>query len=894
MKKVFKIIGIVLLVLIIGLIAAPFLFRGQLEELLKKSINENLNATVAWEDFDLTLFSSFPDAAVQVQNFSVVNNAPFAGDTLASGATLQLDMGVMQLFKTSSGKPIQIDAIRLDEGFVNIKVDSLGNANYDIAKESPATSATQDTLADNSGGFSFDVQHYELNNSRINYLDESTQTFLRLAEVNHEGDGDFSAAVSNLNTTTTALASFDFDGVNYLNANKIALDAVIEMNLEEQRYTFKENEALINQLPLVFKGFIQVNENNNELDLAFETPSSDFKNFLGVIPEVYAKNLDGVTTTGDFKVNGRINGVVDETHIPMLDIAIQSNNASFKYPDLPKSVNDIIIDAQIMNETGNVDDTYLRLGNLNFRIDQDVFNAKGRIDRLTTNPLVDLALKGKLNLANLEKAYPLELDQDINGLLTVDMTANFDMESVEKERYQNIKSSGTASLKDFKYVSPELPNALNMASANVTFNPGTITLNNLDAQTGQTDISAKGSIENLIPFVLSKEDLKGRFTVNSKVINLADFSVVEEESTAATSAEKSASTSATASGDTAIKIPSFLDATLDFKAGKVIYDNITLSNVSGNVTVQNETASLNNIRSDIFGGAIGLNGNVSTKSATPTFEMALDLKSVDISQSFEGLEMLQQLTPIAKALQGALNTNIQLKGNLTDDLTPVLSSLAGNALAQLLTVEVKPEKMKLISALDDKLDFINLQNLDLSNLKTQLSFDNGLVTVKPFDFNIKGINVGVSGTHSLENTMNYTLNLKVPGSYLGSKVGNTLASLSNADLESYTVDLPVTLSGNFTSPQVSLNTQQAVTNLTQQIVATQKDKLKQQGEDKVKQALSGLLGGTKTTTDSTAVKTGKDSVSTTTKTTTEKVVKDVLGGLFGKKKATQDTTKTNN
>ena len=41
MKKVFKIIGIVLLVLIIGLIAAPFLFRGQLEELLKKSINEN-------------------------------------------------------------------------------------------------------------------------------------------------------------------------------------------------------------------------------------------------------------------------------------------------------------------------------------------------------------------------------------------------------------------------------------------------------------------------------------------------------------------------------------------------------------------------------------------------------------------------------------------------------------------------------------------------------------------------------------------------------------------------------------------------------------------------------------------------------------------------------------
>ena len=891
MKKIFKIIGIVLLVLIIGLIAAPFLFRGQLEDLLKRSINENINATVAWEDFDLTLFSRFPDAAVKVNNFSVVNNAPFAGDTLASGAVLQLDMGVMQLFKTSSGEPIAIDAIRLADAYVNIKVDSLGNANYDIAKENPNAIATVDTLADSSGGFSFAVQHYELNNSRINYLDESTQTFLRLSEVNHEGDGDFSAAISNLNTKTEALASFDLDGVNYLNNNKLSLDAVIEMNLEEQRYTFKENEALVNQLPLVFEGFVQINEANNELDLSFETPTSDFKNFLGVIPEVYAKNLDGVTTTGDFKVMGSIKGIVDETHIPMLDIAINSNNASFKYPELPKSVEDIIIDAQIVNETGNVDDTYLRLGNLNFRIDQDVFNAKGRIDRLTTNPLVDLALKGKLNLAKLEQAYPLELDQDINGLLTVDMTANFDMESVEQERYQNIKSSGTASLKDFKYVSPELPNALNMAQANVTFNPGTITLNTLEAQTGQTDISAKGSIENLIPFVLSKEDLKGRFTVNSNVINLADFSVVEDATGAQD--EETATTSASSSGNAAIKIPSFLDAALDFSAGKVIYDNITLSNVKGNVTVQNETASLNNIRSDIFGGAIGLNGNVSTKNTTPTFEMALDLSSVDISESFNGLEMLQQLTPIAKALQGKLNTNIQLKGNLTDDLTPVLSSLAGNALAQLLTAEVNPQQMKLLSALDSKLDFIDLQNLDLSNLKTQLSFDNGLVTVKPFDFNIKGINVGVSGTHSLENSMNYTLNLKVPGSYLGSKVGSTLANLSNADLEKYTVDLPINLTGDFTNPQVSLNTQQAVTNLTQQIVATQKDKLKQQGEDKVRDVLGGLLGGNKTTTDSTATQTAKDSTSRTNQSTTEKVVKDVLGGLFGKKKAA-DTTKTNN
>ena len=901
MKKIFKIIGIVLLVLIIGIIAAPFLFKSQLENLVKKTINNNVNATVAWQELDLSLFSSFPDAALKIKDFSVINNAPFAGDTLASGSELQLDMGIMQLFK-SSGDPIQVDEVRLNDAFINIKVDTLGNANYDIAKKTESLTANAETdqpvaATEDGGGFQFDVQHYEINDSRVNYLDESTKTFLRLTEVNHSGTGDFSADVSTLETETSALASFDLDSVNYLIKNKIKLTADIEMDLKNQKYTFKDNEAMINQLPLVFQGYVQVNETNNDIDLSFETPSSDFKNFLAVIPEEYAKNLDGVTTTGDFRVSGIIKGIVDETHIPTLDISVSSNNASFKYPDLPKAVEDIVIDAQVKNETGVVDDTYLRLGNVTFRIDQDKFAASGRIDRLTTNPLVDMALKGRLNLANLEKAYPLELDQDLNGILNVDMTTNFDMESVDKEQYQNIKSTGMANLTNFKYTSPELPNALTLSEAAVKFNTSTITLEKLQGQTGQTDISASGSIQNLIPFLLSKQDLKGRFSVKSNTINLNDFSVAETTATTTEDNGEVKEKETVVAGSDAIKIPSFLDAALDFSAGKVIYDNITLTNVKGNIAIADETATLSNVSSDIFGGNIALAGNVSTKSATPTFKMKLDLSAIDIDQSFAGLDLLQGIAPIAKALKGKLNTDIELSGNLSDDLTPVLSSLAGNALAEVLTAKVNPDQMPLLNALDGKLDFINLADIDLSDLKTKLSFDNGQVAVKPFDFKVKGINVTVSGSHSLENVMNYNLNLDVPAKLLGNKIGSTLAKLSDTDLETYTVDLPVSLTGSFNNPQVAVNTQLAVNNLTQQIVATQKEKLKNEGADKVRDALGGLLGKATGTNpaakDSTAVQ-QKPTDTTTSKNEVKDAVKGILGGLLGGKKKKVDTTKSNN
>lgn len=873
MKKALKIIGIVLGVLIILIFLAPILFKGPIEKAIKKSINNNVNATVSWEELDLSLYKSFPDALVTLKNLSVINKEPFAGDTLASGEEIKLSMDIPQLFK-SGDEPLSINELILNTAYVNIKVDSLGNANYDIAKKTPPTS-TQDTAS--SGGLSLDVQHYEINNTRINYLDQKTKTFLKISEFNHEGTGDFSAATTKLETTSEGIISFELDSINYLKGHKLKLDADFELDLENQKYTFLENEAYINQLPLTFNGFVKVNENNNEIDLTFKTPSSDFKNFLAVIPETYAKNLDGVETTGDFMLNGSVKGIVDETHIPQLDISVKSDNASFKYAELPKRVENIRLDAVLKNETGLVEDTYLNLDQLNFQIDQDVFSAKGNFKNLTENMLVNLAVNGTLNLANLKKAYPIDLEMDLNGILKANFTTNFDMNSIEREQYQNVKSNGKASITNFKYVSPEIPNDVNIAKASLNFNTTKVALEEMQIKSGQTDANISGSLENLMGYLFSDQDLKGRFNVQSNTFSLNDFMVASAEAKTETTQENKVSAT---SKEEAIKIPSFLDARLDFTANKVLYDDLTLTNVKGAVIIKDETAKLENVTSNIFGGNIGISGNVSTKNTTPTFDMNLGLKSIDIVQSFNGLEIIQTMAPLAKALQGDLNTTINLKGNLNNDFTPIIASLAGDAFAQILDAKVNSEKTPLLAKLDGKLDFINLDNLDLKNLQTNLSFNDGKVNVKPFDFNIKGINITAGGSHSFENVMDYTLSLDIPAKYLGSSVGGEIAKLSASDLETVTVALPIGLSGTFTSPNVNVNTKQAVQELTQQIIATQKDK----AIDKTKDKIKDLLGGGKEETTNT---TTKDTTPTKPKDKEDKIKEaagNVLKDLFGKGK----------
>ena len=883
MKKALKIIGIILGILILLLIAAPFIFKGSLEKMLKRTINENLNATVAWEDLDLSLFSSFPDASLQLNNFSVINRAPFEGDTLASGKTLSMDMGIMQLFKKSN-EAIKVDEVKIDEAFVNIKIDSLGNANYDIAIKDDAPAVTEGE--ESAGGFTFDLKNYEITNSRINYLDEATNTYLMLTEVQHEGSGDLSQEISNLDTKTEAFASFKIDSTEYLTKNRISLDAIFKLDLKNQKYTFLENEAKINELPLTFDGYLKVNETNNEVNLTFKTPSSDFKNFLAVIPETYVKQINDVKTTGNFTVNGMLKGIVDSTHIPTMDIKIASDNASFKYPDLPKTVDNITIDAQLKNETGLLNDTYLNIPKLTFRIDNEPFRMNGSIKNMTENPLVNMEMQGTLNLANIEKVLPVEMEQKLSGIFKADVIANFDMESVEKERYDQIDARGTASLTNFNY-DAGFKNELKVANANLAMQPGSITLKELNAKTGQTDIKASGNIQNLIPFLMSKQDLKGRFEVQSNTFNVNDFMASEDSVSENNSKEKGTAAQKTASSE-AVKIPDFLDATLDFNADKVIYDNLELKNAKGTAAIANETITISNFTSDIFGGNIALSGNVSTKTETPTFAMALDLSKIDIDQSFEKLEMFQFLVPIAKALHGNLNTKFELTGQLTNDLSPKLSTLAGTALAQIITAEVDPQQAPLLAALDNKVSFLNLDRLSLRDVSTNFTFNNGKIEVKPFDFDIKGINVAVAGTHGLDKSIDYNVTMDVPAKYLGNDVTKLLQNLSPQEADAMSVALPIGLKGTFTNPQVSLNAETAINTLTKQILAKQKDKLINQGTG----ILGDILGGG-TKQDSTKTNTNTNQQQTTQQQNTQ-IIKDVLGGILGGKKKKTDTTKTGN
>jgi hypothetical protein len=482
--------------------------------------------------------------------------------------------------------------------------------------------------------------------------------------------------------------------------------------------------------------------------------------------------------------------------------------------------------------------------------------------------LVNADIDGKLNLANIAKVYPIEFDKELSGILQGKLVTQFDMNALKTNAYQRIKNRGNVSIKELIFSSDELNNPMHISNAEVSFLPGTVSLNSFNAKTGNSTLDATGTIKNLLGFVLSDNTLQGNFNVNSTNFEVNDFMTASDS---------------TKTGTRTLKIPEFLDCTINAKAQTVVYDNLRLKNVKGILTIKDQEASLREFDSDIFDGKLVLEGTISSKTDTPKFNMLLGAKDFNIAKSFNDLELFQSLAPIATLLHGTMNTNIALTGDLNDDLKPKLTSLRGNAFIEVLTSALKPQNEKLLNLIEDKLSFIDFSKLDLNDVKTSLDFSEGNVSVKPFKLNYKDIAIEVSGKHSFDKSLDYNMTLQVPAKYLGAEVNRLIGKINDPEVSKITIPVNANIGGTIKNPTVETNLSSSVKELTAKLIEIEKQKLLNSGKDKIKDLLGDIAGNQETVQDSTQ---------TTSDTQTPDVVNEVknaIGNIFNKQKKKKDT-----
>ncbi len=84
MKKLLKIAGITILVLLVLILSVPVLFQGKIMKIAKEQLNSNLNAKADFDKLSLSLFKTFPNVSVGLKGLYIAGINEFKGDTLFS------------------------------------------------------------------------------------------------------------------------------------------------------------------------------------------------------------------------------------------------------------------------------------------------------------------------------------------------------------------------------------------------------------------------------------------------------------------------------------------------------------------------------------------------------------------------------------------------------------------------------------------------------------------------------------------------------------------------------------------------------------------------------------------------------------------------------------------
>src|ERR1700761_1673081 len=190
--RVLKITGIGVGCLLALLFLLPYLFpnfvSGKIRQWASKSIKSELHFSAA----RLSFFRHFPALTLTLYDVKLNGSAPFEKETLVEADEIALGVDLRSVFSD-----VTIDKLFLTNAFINIQVDTGGQANYNIYASKPSGKPNG---PNDSASASLKIQKIIIEKSKLTYNDASLPILLNARGLDYEGNGDLSKAIFDLHT----------------------------------------------------------------------------------------------------------------------------------------------------------------------------------------------------------------------------------------------------------------------------------------------------------------------------------------------------------------------------------------------------------------------------------------------------------------------------------------------------------------------------------------------------------------------------------------------------------------------------------------------------------------------------------------------------------------------
>lgn len=348
---------------------------------------------------------------------------------------------------------------------------------------------------------------------------------------------------------------------------------------------------------------------------------------------------------------------------------------------------------------------------------------------------------------------------------------------------------GNVNTRSARLLTPLFPVTNRISRINVKFNNDTVGINDISMRLGKSDITLSGRVTNVRRALTSKSDntLKANLTLLSDTIDIneisdgvfrgADYAErrrMGKEHIKGSVDDKALEVKIDAfskekPGKIApVLIPVNIDANLKIGARNVLYSDLTLEDMGGDILVYDGGVNLHNIGASSEAGNLNLSALYSApRPEEMQFGIGLELKDFNVGKFVDLVPAVDSIVPLIHDFSGTVGADMAATCRIDSGMNLILPTL--NAALKISGDNLAFIDPKKYNTLGKWLGFKNKADNTIHRMNVEMTVADGLMRVFPFAFNIDRYRLGIYGYNDM--AMNFDYHLSVLKSPLPFKFG---------------------------------------------------------------------------------------------------------------------------
>jgi len=459
---------------------------------------------------------------------------------------------------------------------------------------------------------------------------------------------------------------------------------------------------------------------------------------------------DSIQVAGNLNIDIRSKGILQKSagKFPATEANLTLKNGYLLSLAYPEAIEQMFLTARLVNRQGTIKDTELNISRCTYQFEEEPFEVSGRVSDFEVWNY-DLKVHGLLDLAKFTKIVPVK-GLFMQGLVDVNVETTGRVSDLEAGQYGATTTTGTVEVTNLLLTGYAIPRPIQIVDAHFNLTPKVITMDRMLGRFGKSRFTMTGDLTNYLSFVTSNRDLiKGDLKLTCDTLYVSELVPVTDSTAIAAKG-----------GYQIIPVPGNIDFTFDSDIRNVIYEDIHISKLDGEVRIHDQVLSMHEAGFNSLGAAFNLRGDYDTRDLKhPKFDFHVDVQDLDIQKAWHGIRLMRTLAPAAEHSEGQFSMKYDIRGELDEAVMPRTETLTGGGRVRIANARING--MRIFEELSKAAKKNELNDPHLRDFTIDTEIRNSKIFVKPFSIKVSGFNADVEGVNEISGAIQYLVRVEL-------------------------------------------------------------------------------------------------------------------------------------